>query len=71
MGWRWRMEEGAGEAESAMSGSGVERSEDGMQRKAVGSTGSAVGAGIYHSCGIEKKLRNKTRRKRNAFVIYF
>jgi hypothetical protein len=52
-------------------GSGVERSEDGMQRKAVGSTGSAVGAGIYHSCGIENKLRNKTRRKRNAFVIYF
>jgi hypothetical protein len=42
-----------------------------MQRKAIGSTGSAVGAGIYHSCGIENNLRNKTRRKRNAFVIYF
>jgi len=44
---RWE-EEGAGEAEteSAAPGSGAERSGDGTHRKAAGSAGSAVGAGI-------------------------
>ena len=37
---------GRGEAKSAVSGSSLERSGDGTQRKAVGSAGLTVGAGI-------------------------
>ena len=40
------MEEGAGEAKSAVSGSSLERSGNRTQRKAAGSAGLTVGAGI-------------------------
>lgn len=49
-------EEGAGEAESAAPGSGVERSGDGTQRKAAGSAGSAVGAGIAAAATRERSV---------------
>jgi hypothetical protein len=46
-----RWEEGAGEAESAASGS-----EEGMQRKAVGSAGSTIGASIVVACDEERSI---------------
>jgi hypothetical protein len=61
---------GRGEAESAVLGSSVERSEDGTQRKANGSTGSAVEC-EYRGCGDKKKLCNEARRKRNVFILNF
>lgn len=64
-------EEGAGEAESAAPGSGVERSGDGTQRKAAGSAGSAVGAGIAAAATRERyrlqlpSLRRLLGKRRN------
>jgi hypothetical protein len=49
-------EEGAGEPESAALGSGLERSGDGMQRKAAGNAGSAVGAGIAAAHNEERSI---------------
>jgi hypothetical protein len=68
MQWRWRIEEGAGEAKSAARESGVERSGIGTQRKAVGSARSAVGAGI--TTVTSRRNYTTKRGRRYAFVIF-
>jgi len=52
------------------SGSDVERSGDETQRKAVGSDGSAVDAGIAAAAMI-RNYATRREEKRNAFVIHF
>jgi hypothetical protein len=54
-------EEGEREAESAASGSGLERSGDGTQRKAARSAGSAVGVGIMAARRSWKRGNSKAK----------